>query len=132
MTVLIDTNIFLELFLDQERADECEKFLMKVSSGEIEGIVTQFSVHAIEAILNDSEAIQGFLRNLMGSMGLEVYSITIEDEMAASMLMKLVGLDFDDSLQYYVARKLGVKAIVSFDKHFDRVDIARKEPFDFL
>ncbi|MCD6348029.1 MAG: type II toxin-antitoxin system VapC family toxin [Candidatus Korarchaeota archaeon] len=132
MTVLIDTNIFLELFLDQERADECEDFLTKVSNGEIEGIVTHFSVHAIEAILNDSEAIQRFLRNLLGSIGLEVYSTTVEDEMAASMLMDHVGLDFDDSLQYYVAKKLGVEAIVSFDKHFDGVDVVRKEPSDLL
>lgn len=132
MIVLVDTNIFLELFLDQERADDCEKFLSKVSDGEIEGVVTHFSVHAIEAILDNSEAIQGFLRNLQRSIGLEVYNTTLEDEMAASMLMDRIGLDFDDSLQYYVAKKLGVEAIVSFDKHFDIVDIPRKEPKDFL
>ena len=132
MTLLIDTNIFLELFLDQERADECEKFLTKVSSGEIEGVVTKSSVHAIEAILNDPVLIQGFLRNLMGSVGLEVYNTTLEDEMTASMLMESIGLDFDDSLHYYVAKKLGVEAIISFDKHFDKVDLVRKEPSDFL
>ena len=132
MIVLVDTNIFLELFLDQERADDCEKFLSKVSDGEIEGVVTHFSVHAIEAILDNSEAIQGFLRNLQRSIGLEVYNTTLEDEMAASMLMDRIGLGFDDSLQYYVAKKLGVEAIVSFDKHFDIVDIPRKEPKDFL
>ena len=52
--------------------------------------------------------------------------------MAASMLMESIGLDFDDSLHYYVAKKLGVEAIISFDKHFDRVDLVRKEPSDFL
>ncbi len=107
MTVLIDTNIFLELFLDQERSNDCEKFLSKVSEGEIEGVITHFSVHAIEVILDNSEAIQVFLRNLQRSIGLEVYSTTLEDEMAASMLMDHIGLDFDDSLQYYVAKKLG-------------------------
>jgi len=68
----------------------------------------------------------------MGSVGLEVYNTTLEDEMAASMLMESIGLDFDDSLHYYVAKKLGVEAIISFDKHFDRVDLVRKEPSDFL
>jgi len=41
-------------------------------------------------------------------------------------------LDFDDSLQYYVAKKLGVKAIVSYNKHFGKTDIQRKEPSDFI
>ena len=132
MMLLIDTNIFLELFLGQKKADECEKFLEKVSEGELEAIVTKFSIHAIEAMLNDPELILVFLRNLQNSIGIDIYETSMEDEMAASMLMKEIKLDFDDSLQYYVAKKLGVKAIVSYDKHFDKTDIPRKEPSDFL
>ena len=41
----------------------------------------------------------------------------MEDEMVASMLMDKIGLDFDDSLQYCVAKKLGVESIISYDKH---------------
>ena len=52
--LLIDTNIFLELLLGQEKADECQKFLEMVSEGELEAVATKFSVHAIEEILNDS------------------------------------------------------------------------------
>jgi predicted nucleic acid-binding protein len=38
------------------------------------------------------------------------------------------GLDFDDALQSYVAKKLGAK-IVSFDKHFDKVKgLSRSRP----
>mgnify|MGYP000509963277 CR=1 FL=1 len=132
MMLLIDTNIFLELFLGQKKADECEKFLEKVSEGELEAIVTKFSIHAIEAMLNDPELILVFLRNLQNSIGIDIYETSMEDEMAASMLMKEIKLDFDDSLQYYIAKKLGVKAIVSYDKHFDKTDIPRKEPSDFL
>ena len=130
--LLIDTNIFLELLLGQKKADECEKFLEKVSEGELEAVVTKFSVHAIEAILNDSKLILIFLRNLRNSIGIDVYETSMEDEIAASMLMKKIKLDFDDSLQYYVAKKLGVKAIVSYDKHFDETDLLRKEPSDFI
>ena len=130
--LLIDTNIFLELFLGQKRAEDCERFLEKTSTGELETTITRFTVHAIEAALNDSTLILTFLRNLQNSLGLTVYETSLEDEMAASMLMNEVKLDFDDSLQYYVAKKLGVNAIVSYDKHFDHVDIERKEPADFI
>ncbi|RMF29411.1 MAG: PIN domain nuclease, partial [Candidatus Nitrosothermus koennekii] len=41
--ILIDTNIFLELFLNQDNAEECEIFLNKVSRGDIDAIVTDFT-----------------------------------------------------------------------------------------
>jgi len=130
--LLVDTNIFLELFLGQERAEECEKFLEKISNGKLEAIISKFTIHAIEAIINDSALILTFLRNVQNSLGLEVYETSIEEEMAVAMLMNKINLDFDDALQYFIAKKLGVEAIVSYDKHFDKVDIKRKEPTDFL
>ena len=130
--LLVDTNIFLELFLGQEKAEDCERFLEKTSTGELETTITKFTEHAIEATLNNPKLILTFLRNLKNSLGLNVYETSLEDEMAASMLMEEVKLDFDDSLQYYIAKKLGAKVIVSYDKHFDKVDIKRREPADFI
>jgi len=130
--LLVDTNIFLELFLGQEKAEECEKFLQKISNGELEAVISKFTIHAIEAILNNSEPILAFLRNVQGSLGLNVYETSIEDEMAASMLMNKIKLDFDDTIQYYLAKKLGAEAIVSYDKHFDNLDVKRKEPLEYL
>jgi predicted nucleic acid-binding protein len=130
--LLIDTNVFLELFLGQEKAEECEKFLQEISMGVLEAVVSKFTIHAIEASLNNSTLILTFLRNVQNSLGLDVYETSIEEEMAASMLMDKIKLDFDDAMQYYLAKKLGVEAIVSYDKHFDVVDIRRKEPSGFL
>lgn len=130
--LLVDANVFIELFLGQGKADECERFLKKISSGELEAVVSKFTIHAIEVTLNDSALILSFLRNVQGSLGLNVYETGVEEEMAASMLMDKVKLDFDDAVQYYLAKKLGVEAIVSYDKHFDKADIERKEPSDFL
>lgn len=130
--LLLDANIFLELFLGQEKAGECEKFLGQISRGELEAVVSKFTIHAIEALLNNSALILVFLRNIQGSLGLYVYETSVEEEMATSMLMDKLKLDFDDAVQYYLAKKLGVEAIVSYDKHFDTVDIKRKEPSEFL
>ncbi len=130
--LLVDTNIFLELFLGQEKAEECEKLLQKISKGELEAVVSKFTIYAIEAVLNESGLILAFLRNVQGSLGLNVYETSIEDEMAASMLMGKTSLDFDDTLQYYLAKKLGVEAIVSYDKHFDKADVKRREPSELL
>ncbi len=50
--------------------------------------------------------------------------------MAAELAFK-VGLDFDDGLHYYYAKKIGLK-LISFDKDFDKTDIKRLEPRDVL
>jgi predicted nucleic acid-binding protein len=128
--ILLDTNIFLELLLGQRRATECENLL--ISKGQTEATVTHFTVHAVEAVLGDESSLAAFLRNLEHSVGLYIYETNLSEEMAAALMSEKIGLDFDDTLQYYVAKKLGVDAVVSFDEHFDKVDLRRVEPRDLL
>jgi hypothetical protein len=130
--ILLDTNIFLELLLDQKRATECEELLQLISKGKTEAAVTHFAVHAVEAVIGDPKSLAIFLSNLEHSTGLSIYDTNLSDEMAAALIAQKIGLDFDDTLQYYVAKKLGVEALVSFDQHFDKVDIRRIEPRDLL
>ncbi len=126
--ILLDTNIFLELLLDQKKANQCERLLEQVAEGKIEVVVTRFSVHAVEAIIGKSKDVAKFLRNVDASTGLLVYDTGNSDEMAATILQEKTKLDFDDALQYYVAKKLGVSPIVTFDSDFDSLDVKRVEP----
>ncbi len=126
--ILLDTNIFLEMFLKQDRAAQCERLLNRISEGELEAVVTRFSVHAVEAILGKAETVSIFLRNLERSSGLVVYDTGNTDEIATTIVQRKTKLDFDDALQYFVAKKLAVDYIVSFDRHFDGLDIERTEP----
>ena len=130
--ILVDTNVFLELLLGQKRAGECQRLLESLSRGEVEGVVTHFSVHAVEAVLGGGDALTAFLRNLERSAGLYIYDSDISDETAAGLMAEKIGRDFDDSLQYYVAKKLGAESIVSFDRHFDDLDVPRLEPASVL
>ncbi len=130
--ILLDTNIFLELQLGRERAADCEELLNATSTGKIEATATHFAIHAVEAILRNNKALTTFLRNLENSQGLYIYETSIADEIATAMLSKSLKRDFDDTLQYYTAKKLGADAIVSYDKHFDGLDIPRVEPAKIL
>ncbi|MEM4658733.1 MAG: hypothetical protein QXX77_09980 [Candidatus Methanosuratincola sp.] len=40
--ILIDTNIFLELLMDQPNAEDCERLLSAVSEGKVEALVTRY------------------------------------------------------------------------------------------
>jgi predicted nucleic acid-binding protein len=132
--MLVDTNVFLETLFAQARARESSLFLNRISQGSLAGVVTRFSVHSIEAILKGKPKgeLTSFLRGIDQSKGLTVYDTTTTDEVAASLLMEKIGRDFDDSLQYYVAKKLAAEPIVSFDRHFDGLDVRRREPKDFV
>lgn len=125
---LIDTNIFVELMLDQEKAADCMILLEKVSDGSLEAVVTRFSIHSVEVILDRSDSISRFLRNIESSAGLSVYETNSSDELEVANIQDKINLDFDDALQYYVSKKIGVDFIVSFDRHFDGLDISRVEP----
>jgi predicted nucleic acid-binding protein len=129
--ILVDTNIFLEYLLGQKRSDECEELLARLSRGDVEGVVTRFSLHSIEAVFR-SGLLVAFLGNIDRSLGLSVYDTDTVEESQVADVANEMGLDFDDAIQFYVARKLRVECIVTFDKHFDGLDVRRVEPKNLL
>ncbi len=79
------------------------------------------SLCSISAMLGNPVLVFCFLRELT-KLCLEVKELALSEEIIAAELASKVGLDFDDGLHYYLARKLWA-AIVSFDKDFDGLDI---------
>jgi hypothetical protein len=86
----LSTNIFLELVLDQKRADECENLLDLVSKGQTEATVSDFSVHAVEPVIPDTRSHATFLANLEHSVGLSIHYTSLSDEIAAALISQKV------------------------------------------
>jgi predicted nucleic acid-binding protein len=128
---LIDANIILEVLYKRDRWRECSDFLAMVKRGIIKAYILHFTLHGISAILGKPELALKFLSEIITWHGLIIVDSSIEDEIMACELANKVGLDFDDGLQYYYAKKLGVN-IVSLDKDFDKTDLRRLEPMDIL
>lgn len=130
---LVDTNIFLEVLLSRGRKDECKAFLRFLRDGRERGIVTSFSVHSIIVVmggLGRLKELRTFLSSLLGYKGLYVYPTSISEEVDAVDLVAECGLDMDDAMQYSSALSVKTDAIVSFDRHFDGLDVPRIEPKD--
>jgi len=128
---LVDTNIFLEVLLAGPRKNECKQFLTLLRNGVKIGVITDFSVHSILVIMEGfgkRDKLKIFLRSLLAYKGLRVHTTELTDEIDAIDASYEVKLDLDDAIQHHVASKLKVEAIVSFDKHFDRLKIPRLEP----
>jgi predicted nucleic acid-binding protein len=129
--LLVDTNIFLEILLSQNKKEECEAFLNQLRNGKKVGVATDFSIHSIIVImgsLNKLKELRIFLLSLTAYKGLKIYHTTILDEIKASEIALTQNLDMDDAIQYSTAISLNAEAIVSFDKHFNNLKIPRKEP----
>jgi predicted nucleic acid-binding protein len=131
--LLVDTNIFLEVLLLQDKKDQCENFLNQLKKGRKIGVITDFSIHSIIVIMNSLDRLKElrtFLLSLTAYKGLKVYRTSFTDEINAVDIALTQKLDMDDALQYSTARALKVEAIISFDRHFNNLDIPRKEPLN--
>mgnify|MGYP001101272936 CR=1 FL=1 len=128
---LVDTNIFLEVLLSRTRKEECKKLLRSLKDGKKRGIVTDFTIHSIIVVmdgLNRLNELKTFLLSLLAYKGLHIHHTTITDEVKATEFAVERKLDMDDAIQYSSALSANADAIISFDKHFDGLNIPRVEP----
>jgi predicted nucleic acid-binding protein len=117
---LIDTNIFLELLLNQEKREIAKNILTQLEKGEIEAVISGFSLHSIEFILSIKKkrgVLKEFLQALHDFPNISVYHTTLEEDLEIIDLMEQTHLDFDDANQYYIAKKFAAE-IITFDKDF--------------
>ena len=129
---LVDTNVWLERFLEQERAEGVRLFLDSVGSEEIS--ITDFAFHSICVVLSklgQQEALLRFVQDSFvdGSVNL----ICLGPELTGQIIsaMQEFGLDYDDAYQYVSAERHDL-ILVSFDGDFDRTTRGRKTPEEIL
>lgn len=129
---LIDTNVWLERLLDQERANEVGQFLDVISSDQL--AITDFAFHSIAVILcrmGKQKDLARFVQDVF--IDGDVQTIVIEPAETPILLNQMAGLnlDFDDAYQYAIAEKHDL-TIVSFDKDFDTTPRGRVTPGSVL
>lgn|SRR3989338_626234 len=133
----VDANIFLEIALGDEKKEECKEMLSRVQKNLLNAITSDFIMYTcllhIESKLKHVEKMQNFLTFLDNMEGLKIYSPNNETIYNAFDIMKKYKLDFDDALVVSTMASLGIKQLVSFDRHFDRVkEIERLKPVQLL
>lgn len=132
MRLLADTNIFLEIILDQEHAKDARALLGH--SGKHELFISDYSCHSIGLLLfrrKQHDIYQQFISDLLLNGIMSIVSLFPEDMESVIRAAKDFNLDFDDAYQYAVAKKHDFD-LISFDKDFDATDRARKLPSDIL
>ncbi len=124
--ILVDTNIFLEILLDQEKKDQCKEFLKK-NINRI--LISDFSLHSVGVILLRNKKDNVYLRFINDMLAnVNIVSLSKEKYKDVAIVAMNYNLDFDDSYQTNVAidKKIG---IVTMDKDFRRVEKKLKIEF---
>jgi hypothetical protein len=131
MKYLLDTNIFLELLLAQDRADEVKTFLQTIPPAEF--CLSEFSLYSLGIILFRRQHHREFLKMTkdLQDNGIQLMRITANELPDVASIAQQFSLDFDDAYQYAIAEKFNL-TIVSFDHDFDRTKRSRKTPEEVL
>lgn len=125
---LIDTNVWLERLLDQDRADEVGDFFDGSESEHM--FITDFAFHSIGIImtrLGRKDDFLLFVKDAFIDGAVGFIHLEPEDSPQLISAIEKYHLDFDDAYHYAAAQKYNL-TIVSFDSHFDRTPLKRKTP----
>jgi uncharacterized protein len=123
---LVDTNIWLERLLDQERSQEVGQFLDRTLSERL--FITDFAFHSIGIVLSklgQNGALLEFVRDVFIEGNVSLIHLEPGAVHGITSVMEQFGLDFDDAYQYVAADEHGL-ALVSLDSDFDRTEHGRK------
>lgn len=115
---LVDTNIFLEILLKQERKEDCKRFLDN-NIGNLN--VSDFSLHSLGVILfrcDKHDIFQRFIEDIMPNVRFLSLPMRLYEEMKNSS--KNLDLDFDDAYQYSTAKYYGLR-VVTMDKDYEKI-----------
>lgn len=132
MKALLDTNIFLEIILSQDRADEAKELLLK--SGQHEFFITDYSLHSIGLLLfrkKQYEAFHAFVEDVLVNSGIGLLSLDSDEMDNVISASQKFSLDFDDAYQYAIATRYDL-ILISFDTDFQRTDKGHKLPSEVL
>jgi hypothetical protein len=125
---LVDTNVWVESLLKQDRADEAREFFKATNSHLL--AISDFSLFSIGILLirlGKHDSFFDFIEDTMEEGKVRKVSLSLSQLKEISSACRTWGLDFDDAYQY-LAAKTNDLILVSFDRDFDRTDRKRKTP----
>ncbi len=129
---LLDTNILLELLLNQKRADEVERLLLETPPEML--CISEFSLDSIGVALVRRVMHDIFLKAVEDMLlvgGIRLIRLGPEDMQKVIQASRRFKLDYDDAYQYALAEKYNL-ILVSFDSDFDRTKRGKATPTDIL
>ncbi len=123
--IWVDASVWLEIALNQGKAQACEQFLESVRKEAL--FVSDFDVYSIIiAMIRDkrtSDEIQEAIGVFAGFPKITVFRPSPLLISEAIGMMKPLKLTIDDSISYACMRHLGIKKLATLDQDFRKLDV---------
>ncbi len=132
MKYLVDTNIWLELLLEQEKARSVRTFLLSTDTTQLS--ITDFTLYPIGIILlrlKRGQLFQEFISDILDTAMIPTLHLESRELKQLPTAAEEHNLDFDDAYQYVASEKYDLM-LVSFDTDFDTTPRKRKTPEELL
>ena len=129
---LVDTNVWLELLLDQEKAGEARQFLQTTEARLLS--ITEFTLYSIGIVLTrlkKDNVFEDFLLDTVEGSGVARVRLDTAGLNQLLAVRKKFQLDFDDAYQYVAAERYNL-TLISLDSDFDNTERGRKTPAEVL
>ncbi len=129
---LVDTNVWLERLLDQEKSEVASGFFDLIPTDKL--FVSDFSVHSIGVILSrlkKFDVFEKFIEDLFVYGQIELLALDTVDLLDVITNIQKYKLDFDDSYQFSIAQKYDL-TIITFDKDFNIEGIKKNSPDEII
>ena len=123
--IFIDANIFLEIFLKDNKSQECKDFLKSTKEQDITLFTNDFIVYSciinVQNNLKNTESIKDSIIFFNNLINLRIIRPSFDDVFSTIEVMERSKLDFDDSLVVACMRNYVIKKLASLDRHFDKI-----------
>jgi uncharacterized protein len=117
-SLLVDTNIFLEILLNQDKKEECKIFL---TANAHKLAMSDFSLHSIGVILMNQKKQYVFEKFITDTLpNIDLLMLPRDKYQELSTISSDNGLDFDDAYQTCLSINNNLE-IVTMDKDFKKV-----------
>ena len=129
---LVDTNIWLELLLNQKKADVVQRFFQIIPTAEL--AISEFTVCSMGIILTrlDKPGVwRDFVTDVFENGAIRRIALDPAGLREIIEVQQKFRLDFDDAYQYVAAQRYSL-ALISFDSDLDKTFLGRKSPEDIL
>lgn len=122
--VFVDANIFLEIFLKDQKWNLCEDYLNSLKEQKINAVTTDFIVYSCILLVQNKLNNPDFVNKVIiffNSYPIKILRPSLNDFYDAARIMKKSSFDFDDALILACMKNNNIKKLASMDKHFDKI-----------
>jgi predicted nucleic acid-binding protein len=121
---LIDSNVIAYAFYSNDKAEICQNVLREGGAVDTYNLIEAFFI--IENETSREMAIDAI--KTIYKLNIQIIDVDMNLIFESLRTAKDHNLKIYDLIHYTAAKLYGCKTIISYDKHFDEVDIKREEP----